>query len=187
MDQVPRDGKPVVLFGSSMGAGISIAAAARKGTQEVGGVIAEGAYRQLLQPLAAHLTYLKLPSFPFAMLAWCYIEWCLGRFREFDRARFAARLECPLLVLHGSEDPVCGIESAQRIAEAAPKGELVVIDGGGHADLAEVNRERYLDAIERLIGKSVQSSDFRVRCGVATEHAAGRNVEGRETIRTSVK
>ena len=155
MDQVSTDGKPVVLFGASMGAGISIAAAARDGSQKVAGVIAEGVYRHLLEPLRAHLKGLKLPSFPFAHLASCYIESCRGRFGEFDRARFAACLECPLLVLHGSDDPVCGIEAAQRIAEAAPKGELVVIEGGGHADLAEVDRGRYLDAIEQFVHNRV--------------------------------
>lgn len=185
IDRVATDGKPIVLFGTSMGAGISIAAAARTGSPRVAGVIAEGAYRRLFEPLAAHLKCVKLPIFPFAFLGWFYVEWSLGRFGKFDRAWFAARLQCPLLVLHGSDDRVCSMEEAKRIAEAAPQGTLVAIEGGGHGDLVEVDRGRYIDAIEDLMRKSIQRSELGFQCSHVAEDTGHQNGQSRKTIRTS--
>jgi pimeloyl-ACP methyl ester carboxylesterase len=43
------------------------------------------------------------------------------------------RLRCPVLVIHGDEDAIRPLASGARLAELAPRGELVTIEGGGHA------------------------------------------------------
>ena len=71
---------------------------------------------------------------------------------HYDRARAAALLRCPLLVLHGTDDAMGPLESARRIAAAAPQGRLVTIEGGGHLDLARVEPVRYRDALTAFFG-----------------------------------
>lgn len=50
---------------------------------------------------------------------------------EYDLVPALARLDLPTLVLHGDEDFV-PVELAARIADAIPRGRLVVIPGCGH-------------------------------------------------------
>jgi pimeloyl-ACP methyl ester carboxylesterase/predicted glycosyltransferase len=51
-----------------------------------------------------------------------------------DRAEeLARRVRCPVLVVHGDEDAVRPHAVGARLAELAPRGELVTIEGGGHA------------------------------------------------------
>jgi len=47
-------------------------------------------------------------------------------------AELAARLRCPVLVIHGDEDAIRPLANGARLAELA-RGELVTIEGGGHA------------------------------------------------------
>jgi pimeloyl-ACP methyl ester carboxylesterase/predicted glycosyltransferase len=47
-------------------------------------------------------------------------------------AELAARLRCPVLVIHGDEDAIRPLANGARLAELA-RGELVVVEGGGHA------------------------------------------------------
>ena len=144
---------PVVLFGISMGAGVSIAAAAEgEGvSQRVVSVIAEGPYRRFLEPIVGHLKCLKIPDFPVAQLATGYMAWRLGGLQGFDRVALAKKIACPLLVLHGSEDPICRLDSAREIAEVAVRGRLVVFEGGGHSDLAMVDHQLYVRSLRECL------------------------------------
>lgn len=158
-------GRAVVLLGSSMGAGVSIAAGARAvGRDGLGGrvvgVIAEGPYRYPMEPVGRLLRCRGLPRFPFVWLVGAYVwlrNW--GAYRGYDRAELAGRLECPLLVLHGSEDPVCPVGSARAISEAAEEGELVVFEGAGHGKLAEHDPPEYKRAVERFFTRILDANE----------------------------
>ena len=54
--------------------------------------------------------------------------------RGFDRAAWASRVRCPVLVLHGTEDGVSPVEDGRAIA-AASRGTMIEINGAGHNDL----------------------------------------------------
>jgi pimeloyl-ACP methyl ester carboxylesterase len=127
---------PVALYGWSLGAGMSIAAAARDG--RVAGVIAEAPYRLAITPARNVMRMNGLPyrmNLPVAMgLVGLRLGVGVG-WRGFDRADLASRLACPLLVVHGSTDEICPIVDGREIAGAAPRGEIVVIEGAGHNDL----------------------------------------------------
>lgn len=150
-ESTPEDSQQIVLLGSSMGAGVAIAAAAKAEGElrkAIVGVIAEGPYRLWDEPLHNMFRYKRYPRWPVIPLAGLWLWLTAKGFKDFDRAKHAARLACPLLVLHGSEDDLCPITSARQIAEAAPAGRLVEIEGGGHNDLPDGHEAAYSAAIE---------------------------------------
>jgi pimeloyl-ACP methyl ester carboxylesterase len=146
---IERIGQPVVLFGWSLGAGISIAAAARLATgaddqaeSSVLGVIAEAPYRMPKTPARAVIRSMNMPctitlDAAFWMLG---VRFGVGPSWErgqpglgFDRAVLASKLTCPLLVLHGDQDTIAPFEDGQAIAEAAgERGRLVRLEGADH-------------------------------------------------------
>jgi len=128
--------RPIVLYGWSLGAGVSLAAAASD--KAVAGVIAEAPYRLPKTPARNVLHLSGLPHRVTLSPAFACMGIRLGvgwRWKGFDRAAIAARVEAPLLVLHGSGDAVSPPEDGVAVAEAAPRGVMAMIEGAGHNDL----------------------------------------------------
>lgn len=138
---------PIVLAGSSMGAGLSLVAAVdlvSDPATRIIGVIAEAPY---CQPKAPARNYLRAVGHPHSWnieLVYGLMGLRLGAGADwskahdghaFDRAEWAAKLPCPLLVLHGDRDIISSPEDGEEIAQRAKHGELVMIPGGGHNDL----------------------------------------------------
>lgn len=168
MDRV-GPGKSFVLYGYSMGAGVSICAAARDApNHRVAGVIADGPYRWTREPVHALLKSNGLPSFPVLDIVHRVLCVLIRGLRDSERAQFAARLNCPLLVLHGADDPVCPLNSALEVAEAAPESEFVIIPAGGHLNLHQADAPRYHSTVD----------DFIRRCAVPAGADAPSAPEG---------
>ncbi len=130
------ESSPLVLYGWSLGAGVSIAGAARSGA--VSGVIAEAPYRLALTPARNVLRGFRLPYRLNLRPAFWILGVAFGvgpGWRSFDRAPHAAQLACPLLVIHGEDDAVCPVVDAREIAAAAGESELLVVPGAGHNNL----------------------------------------------------
>ncbi len=134
----------IVLYGSSLGAGVSIAAAAQLGrSAQITLVIAEAPYRVPPTPARRVLANRALPHRLNLPIALRVIGWLtgapIGWLREggpFDRAALAALAACPMLVLHGNLDEVCPLEDGRAIAAAGPRGSRIeIIEGGRHLDL----------------------------------------------------
>ncbi len=151
---------PVILHGFSLGAGVSIVAAAVARERLPGvvrGVIAEAPYSVPQTPARAvlHHNGLTLPLARAAAqgvlgLLWGHGAWWFTRDRapRFDRRVWAARLGAPgivggtnappvpLLVLHGERDEICPLDDGRAIAAADRAAErLVIVPGAGHLDL----------------------------------------------------
>lgn len=146
-------GQRVVLMGWSLGAGVSIAAAAR--TKLVSGVIAEAPYRLARTPATNVIRSRGLPASIIMPVVFAMAPAVVGggiRARRFDRCRHAAGLACPLLVIHGSDDAVCPCVDGREIA-AAGRGEMIEVAGAGHNDLwtDESNAARCAAAVRRFI------------------------------------
>lgn len=151
---VPR-GARIVLTGRSLGAGISIAAGAKLG-ERVAGVLGESAFRHTMEPIAAKLRELGYPRFPFELLIDRHLAFWFQSRKAYDRATHAAKLTAPLLLLHGERDRYCPSASAQAIASAAKRGEVVVFEEGRYLDNRPANEAMYDAAIrvffERISG-----------------------------------
>lgn len=114
----PRD---IVVFGESLGTGVAVQVAAQR---EVGGVILDSPFTSMVDVAAVHFPYV-----PVRLLL---------RDR-YNSLAVIARVQAPLLFLHGEEDRVVPYALGVRLAEAAdePKsfyafpgvGHLVPLDG----------------------------------------------------------
>ena len=130
------DDAPIVLYGWSLGAGTSIVTATDN--PRIAGVIAEAPYRH---PWTPAFRVLEGAGYPWRIngnIAFALLGWRLGvgpRWASFDRARHAANVRAPLLVIHGGDDVTCPLDDGQAVAGAAPKGRIAVIEGAGHNDL----------------------------------------------------
>lgn len=122
--------RPIVLYGWSLGAGVSIAAASRPGAGSVIGVVAEAPYRYPVTPARNVLRGSSLPhgvSLDGAM--WI----CgLGGRRRFDRVLDAEKVACPLLVIHGEHDAISPPADGRLVAQAARSGSFACVFGGDH-------------------------------------------------------
>lgn len=136
--------RSLVLCGSSMGAGVSIAAAAR--TDRVDLVIAEAPYCLARTPARNVMRSRRAPVALNLSPALCVIGWrgtgrwtgpglSMSKSEPFDRAMLASRLACPLVVFHGDADTTCPPADGRAIARACPQGRFVEISGGTHRNL----------------------------------------------------
>ncbi|MBX9737325.1 MAG: alpha/beta hydrolase [Phycisphaerales bacterium] len=142
-----RAGAPprLVLAGFSLGAGMSIAAAAAADARSANivGVIAEAPYRLPQTPARRVLALRGLPhglTLTVAMFIIGLLARQGWRWRSpggsFDRAEHAARLRCPLLLVHSRADAVCPIEDSQEIARRAGAGAtLCSLTAPGHSEV----------------------------------------------------
>ena len=159
MDRTAGADRKVILYGYSMGAGISICAAAEDCVSgRVIGVIADGPYRWTVEPVREALRVSGLPDWPITAIVARALCLVIPGLRGSERAQFAARLRCPLLVVHGTDDRVCPIVSAMEVAEAAPESELVIVPKGGHLDLHKTKMDRYRQTVEAFVRKCVKRS-----------------------------
>lgn len=175
----PGDAQSIVLLGISMGAGIAIAAAAKAQgdlRQRIKGVIAEGPYRYWHQPLYNIFQRNKYPRFPIIPMAGLWLRLTAEGFKDFDRAEFAAKLGCPLLVLHGSEDRTCPINAAGQIADAAGDATFIEIEGGRHNDLPFEHEPVYRAAVGDFMEKLCRNGESGKISGLAGDgREPGRN------------
>ncbi len=131
---------PIVLFGWSMGAGVSLRAAqAGRERFSIRAVVCEAPY---VHPITPARNVIRLRGMPYRLNlrpAIALIGLTLGvgpRWRGFARDRVAGSLgDIPVTVIHGDADPVCPIADGRAITDAAPNGHLVQIEHGGHNNL----------------------------------------------------
>jgi pimeloyl-ACP methyl ester carboxylesterase len=147
-----------VLMGFSMGAGITLRAAAEADNDRIAAVVLDGVYRERLVPVASHLRRRGLPSQPMIWLAERLLIWRDGPASAYDRARLAARVTCPLLALHGRGDLLCTLEHARAVVDAAPCGRMVIFDEAEHLDLARIQPQRYLAEIAAFVQTAVATA-----------------------------
>ncbi|WP_454632062.1 alpha/beta hydrolase [Bradyrhizobium cenepequi] len=124
----------IVVWGFSLGTGVAVALAAE---QPIGKLILEAPYTSTVDIAGA-----VLPLVP--------VRWLMrDQFRSDERI---ARVTAPLLVVHGTDDPVISISFGERLFALAhePK-RLVRFAGGGHDDL---DYHGAIETVRQFIGGS---------------------------------
>ena len=117
-----------------------------------------------MEPIYGHFRQNGWPGFPVVSVGYFFLKLRLLWFKQIDRVVPAGELRCPLLVLHGKDDPISRFESGQQIAQAAKQGTFVEFPGGTHGDLAESDPQKYAQALadffQSLAGQGSTGNDL---------------------------
>jgi pimeloyl-ACP methyl ester carboxylesterase len=117
----------LILYGRSVGGGPAVALAAR---EKVAGLILEGVFTSIFR---VGIKYNILP-------------WDI-----FDNLGLIDQIQCPVLLLHGSNDRVVPFSHGQALFEKAPKPKFFSwFSGGGHNDLLDSYSDSYYSSIIRF-------------------------------------
>jgi fermentation-respiration switch protein FrsA (DUF1100 family) len=124
----------IVLWGFSLGTGVAVALASE---QPIGKLILEAPYTSTVDIAGA--------VFPLVPVRWLMRD----QFRSDERI---ARVKAPLLVMHGTDDPVIPISFGERLfALAREPKQLVRFPGGGHDNLDDYGA---IETARQFIGGS---------------------------------
>lgn len=113
-------GRPVLLFGQSMGAAAVLRAISTQGVQPAG-IVLEAPYERFLTTVGHRYQEMYLPAFPFAhlLLFWGGVQHGFNPFR-LNPVDYARDVTCPALVLGGKNDPWVMTNELQSIAANIP-------------------------------------------------------------------
>jgi pimeloyl-ACP methyl ester carboxylesterase len=121
------DAGRVALIGHSVGAGAALLHAARHA--DVVAVVSLSAFAHPREVMKRWIAAVRLP---YPVLGWYvlrHVEQVIGvSFDTIAPVATAARVTCPLLVVHGRRDDTVPFSDAERIAAAAPHATLVAVD-----------------------------------------------------------
>ncbi|TBR22337.1 alpha/beta fold hydrolase [bacterium] len=129
-----KPGKPLILYGKSMGAAAALRAAGVLGVAP-DAMVLESAFDTLLNTTARRFALMSLPPWPFGRLL---LMW--GGYRAgFSPARhnpmdYAKGVRCPVLLLQGARDKYVAVADAERIRGNLAQGRLFVFAGSGHGE-----------------------------------------------------
>lgn len=137
LEWLRREGTPperVIVFGFSVGGGPAVELAR---TQPLAGLILEGTFVSAYRVMT---------------------RWPLLLGDMFENERKLPSVRCPVLILHGTADPVIPPWHAEALHAAAnaPK-RLVLVPGGGHGGLEAVMRDGYWQTLRDFAATLPQS------------------------------
>jgi len=145
-------GRPLVLYGVSMGSAAILRAVA-SGAMQPAGLILESPYDRLLDTVGNRFAAMGLPAFPAAgvLVFWGSVQAGMDGFaaNPVDDAR---AVSCPTLLLHGAQDPrVTVAQNAAIFAALAGPKELVSFPDAGHEILISAAPPRWADHVARFL------------------------------------
>ncbi len=152
-------GRPILVFGQSLGAAAAIFAAEELGDRVVGYIL-DGPYRDLRTAVSNRMSLALPPGLDsiayVGMVLVAPILVDLDRIAPVVAAR-AIPPDVPVLILTGSADQKARPEEARDIAEGLGKrAELVIVEGGTHGKLHLADNTTYRDAILAFIDRFVR-------------------------------
>ncbi|MEX0331943.1 MAG: alpha/beta hydrolase [Puniceicoccaceae bacterium] len=118
----------IIHYGRSLGGGPALAMAAE---QPCAGIILEGTFTSIFR----------------VGLGKNILPWDM-----FDNLARIRKVQCPVLVIHGTEDRVIPFSHGKALYEAAPgQKSFTWLDGGTHNNLIEAYRDSYYSSVTRFI------------------------------------
>jgi len=168
------EGARVGVIGYSMGASISIMAAAR--SSDIRAVVADSAFAT--QRSAVSLGVRRVLHMPHGILL-STVDLLLGvvggyHFRDVEPIREIARVAPrPILLIHGDKDSVTSVHDTESLYEAAaePK-ELWISPGVEHCGTYFANRQVYCKRVADFFERALAASSAEVEAGSREAQAA---------------
>ncbi len=142
----------LVLYGISMGAAAELRAVHSCGVQP-DAIIAEAVFDRMLATVRNRFGLMGVPSFPGAELLVFWGGWQFG-FNGFGNnpVEYAASVRCPILFLHGADDPRAHLAEARRVYDAVPGRKwFKEFAGIGHAPIVVHSRRQWKETVSQFL------------------------------------
>lgn len=162
IDWVKRKTKePIALYGISMGATVSLLAAAEE--KDVQAVIADSPFSDLKTYLQENLSvWTNLPKFPFTSLMMTIIP----KMTDVDTERtspirVAGKIHpTPVLLIHGKEDPLIPATESEKLANHhSDTFQIWITESSRHVKSFIEQPVAYLDRMTSFLNRSIQRED----------------------------
>jgi uncharacterized protein len=144
--------RPFVLYGISMGSAAILTAIAKEDVKP-DGVILELPFARSIDALRSRVRALHIPSFPLAELIvfWGSVQHGFNAFAH-NPVTYAAQVQCPTLIMHGSLDQWTTIDEIKEILQnLRGSKELVLFPNTGHTLLVTVDRELWKGSVDNFL------------------------------------
>jgi hypothetical protein len=143
--------RPVLLFGTSMGAAAALHAVHR-GLVSPAGMILECPFDRLLSTAGNRFRLMHLPEFPLAHLLVFWGGAQLGfNGLAHNPVDYAVSVRCPTLLFQGDRDRRVTVAQAGQIAEKlGTNGRFVIFSGLGHESYLAGQPERWREEVSAL-------------------------------------
>jgi alpha-beta hydrolase superfamily lysophospholipase len=112
-------GQRIALFGQSMGAAAILRATAAGTAADA--IMLECPFDRMLTTAEHRFELMGVPAFPFArlLLFWGGVQNGFNAFTH-NPVEFAVKVRCPVLLMHGAQDPLVHVNEAESIYAALP-------------------------------------------------------------------
>jgi len=152
--------RPLVLFGRSMG-GAAVLRAIHVNGVRPDAIVVEAVFDRMLSTVKARFSAMGLPPFPFAQLLafWGGVQAGYSGFGH-NPAAYAASVQCPALMLHGTQDGRATIDQARAVFRSL-RGEkqLVVFEGLEHEPYLTAEPRKWRRAVSQFLLRSVATNE----------------------------
>jgi uncharacterized protein len=148
--------QPLILYGRSMGSVAILRAIAHEGV-EPEGIIIECPFDRLLRTVQHRFTVFHLPSFPCAelLLFWGGVQHGMNGFAH-NPVDYAARVDCPVLQLHGTLDRRVLESEARSVFEAlGGEKQFEVFPETGHESCFSSRPDQWNRLVARFLDRNV--------------------------------
>jgi alpha-beta hydrolase superfamily lysophospholipase len=152
--QARGGGLPLLLYGQSMGSAAILRAITVNGVQP-GAAILECPFDRLLSTVANRFKAMGLPASPFAqaLVFWGGLQHGFDGFAH-NPVEYARGVNCPVLLMHGEEDPRVSPEQAEAIFQSlAGEKEFVLFAGTGHESYLAAQPEAWKREVRRFLAR----------------------------------
>jgi alpha-beta hydrolase superfamily lysophospholipase len=145
----------LILYGFSMGGAAALKAVA-DGDARPDATIVEAVFDRMLSAIRNRFRAMRVPAFPSAELLtfWGGVQMGFCGFRH-NPAAYAREVRCPVLMLHGRDDPRATPAQAAAVFDslAGPK-RFVPFEGTGHASCLAGNPARWRQAVAAFLAEA---------------------------------
>jgi uncharacterized protein len=144
--------RPFVLYGISMGSAAILTSIAKEDVKP-DGIILELPFARSIDALRSRVRAFRIPSFPLAELIifWGGVQHGFNAFAH-NPVTYAAQVQCPTLIMHGSLDQWTTIDEIKEISQnLRGSKELVLFPNTGHTLLVTVDQKLWKDSVNKFL------------------------------------
>src|SRR5574340_152077 len=138
--QVGVDSRRVGVIGHSVGAAAALLAASRR--DDLAAVVGIAAFAHPKTVMRRLLAAWHVPYIPFGWYILRYVQNVLGyRFDAIAPLNTLARVRCPVLLVHGTEDAVVPVAEAQTLHARSNRAGKLLLVRGSHDSYEDLERQ----------------------------------------------